>query len=72
MERRGSEVHLSEDEARGGSTPHILRFVLIISLALAIVAMSAVWITGALTGGGEDEATADQPAMAQDVPAGQP
>jgi hypothetical protein len=49
MERQGEEVHVTTNEARGGSTPHILRYMLMISLVLAIVAMSAIWITGALT-----------------------
>jgi hypothetical protein len=48
MERHGEEVHLTDDEARGGSTPHIVRYVLIVSLALAIGALSAIWITGAV------------------------
>jgi len=48
MQRVGDEVHLDDDEARGGSTPHILRYVLIISLVLAIGAMSAIWISRAL------------------------
>jgi hypothetical protein len=47
MERHGDEVHVQTDEARGGSTPHIVRYVLLISLALVIVALSAVWMTGA-------------------------
>jgi hypothetical protein len=49
MERQGSEVHIETDEARGGSTPHIVRYVLVISLALAIAALSLIWITGALS-----------------------
>lgn len=49
MERKGSEVHLDQDEARGGETPHVMRYVLAIGLALAVVAMAAVWITGALS-----------------------
>jgi hypothetical protein len=49
MERQGEETHITTNEARGGSTPHIVRYVLIISLLLAIGALSAVWITGALT-----------------------
>jgi len=49
MERQGDEVHVTTDEARGGSTPHIVRYVLMISLSLAILAMSIIWITGALT-----------------------
>ena len=49
MERHGEEVHITTDEARGGETPHIVRYVLAISLALAIGALSALWIYGALT-----------------------
>jgi hypothetical protein len=47
MERQGEEVHVSTEEARGGNTPHIVRYVLAISLVLAILALSAVWMTGA-------------------------
>jgi hypothetical protein len=47
MIRDGDEVHLSEDEARSGSTPNIVRYVLAISLVLAIVLLSAIWIVGA-------------------------
>ena len=47
MERLGDEVHVSADEARGASTPHIVRYVLLISLALAIAALSAIWMWGA-------------------------
>lgn len=55
MENRPQEIHIGKDEARGGSTPHIVRYVLLVSLALAIIALSAIWITGAL-------ATDDAPA----------
>lgn len=48
MERHGDEVHVQTDEARGGSTPHIVRYVLAISLVLVILALSAVWMTGAM------------------------
>lgn len=48
MRQVGEEVHLDEDEARGGTTPHIVRYVLMVSLALAIMALSAIWITGAI------------------------
>ena len=47
MERIGEEVHIPTEEARGGSTPHIVRYVLVISLVLAILAMSAIWMAGA-------------------------
>lgn len=49
MRKIGDEIHLSTVEARSGSTPHIVRFVLVTSLLLAILAMSAIWITGALS-----------------------
>ncbi|EIZ78890.1 hypothetical protein WSK_2433 [Novosphingobium sp. Rr 2-17] len=48
MHRDGDEVHLQEDEARGGSTPNIVRYVLVVSLILAVLALSAVWIGRAL------------------------
>ena len=49
MQREGEEVHVPTNEARGGNTPHIVRYVLMFSLLLAIGALSAIWITGALT-----------------------
>lgn len=33
------QIHIATDQARAGSTPHIVRYVLGISLALVIVAM---------------------------------
>lgn len=36
------EKHVGTDDARAGATPHIVRYVLGISLALAIVAMLLV------------------------------
>ena len=53
MERQGDEVHIETDEARGASTPHIVRYVLIISLLLAVGALSLIWMIGA--------ANSDQP-----------
>ncbi len=49
MDRRGDEIHVTDEEARSGSTPHIVRYVLGISIVLAIAALSVIWITGALT-----------------------
>lgn len=43
MQRQGNEVHLTTEEARGGRTLHIMRFVLAISLLLAVVALALVW-----------------------------
>ena len=42
------EVHKSTDDARAGATPHIVRYVLGISLFLAILAMTIIWVSGAL------------------------
>lgn len=49
MEQRGDEAHITTTEASGGSTPHIVRYVLVISLFLAIAAMTLIWVTGAMT-----------------------
>ncbi len=47
MDRQGDEIHLTQEEASGGSKPNIMRYVLGISLVLAIVLLSIVWMTGA-------------------------
>ena len=39
-------IHLSEDKARAGETPHIVRYVLGASLALIIVVMLVVFLWG--------------------------
>ncbi len=49
MERRGDETHVTTTEARGGATYHIVRYVLVISLFLAIGVLTLIWMTGALT-----------------------
>src|SRR6187399_2101344 len=49
MERQGDEVHIETDEARGASTPNIVRWILAISLFAAIALLSVIWITGAAT-----------------------
>ncbi|MET1754266.1 hypothetical protein ABVV53_02140 [Novosphingobium sp. RD2P27] len=48
MENEGREVHIERNDARAGSTPHIVRYVLLIGLGLAIVALTVVWVTGAM------------------------
>ncbi|MBU0557649.1 MAG: hypothetical protein KKD64_09435 [Alphaproteobacteria bacterium] len=40
------EVHKNTEEARSGSTPHIVRYVLSISLVLAVVVMGFVLFWG--------------------------
>lgn len=53
MKREGDETHIPTNEARGGDTYGIVRWVLLGGLLLAIVALTAIWVTGA--------ATSDQP-----------
>ena len=43
MERQGNEVHIEKDEARAGSTPHIVRYVLGISMVLIVVAFAIIF-----------------------------
>lgn len=59
MERQGDEVHFETDEARGASSPNIVRWVLGISLFAAIALLSVIWITGAATQG-EGESVRDE------------
>ena len=47
MERQNEEVHVTTEEARGGKTRMGVRFVLAITLVLAIVVLSALWLVGA-------------------------
>lgn len=47
MHREGEEVHIETDEARGGATLNVMRYVLVISLFLAIAALSFIWMTAA-------------------------
>ena len=49
MEREGDEVHVSQEEASGGAQPHIVRYVLGVSLLVNVVLMSAIWILGSVT-----------------------
>jgi hypothetical protein len=42
-------VEVTEEEASGGVKQHGVRYVLAVSLLLAIVAMSAMWIIPALS-----------------------
>ena len=48
MERNGDEIHVSESEASGGEKGHLVRWVLGVSLVLAIGLLSMVWIVGAI------------------------
>ncbi len=59
MEKQGDEIHVTEEEARGASTPHIMRYVLLISLVLAIGILSVIWMTGAYNAPNETGGYAD-------------
>lgn len=48
-EERNGEVHINDQDASGGSKEGVVRWVLLISLLAAILILSAIWITGALT-----------------------
>jgi hypothetical protein len=65
MERQGDEVHIETDEARGASTPHIVRYVLAISLLLAIAALTFIWVTGAVS---SDQPQKNGPVSGQATP----
>ncbi len=49
MHKEGDEVHLETDEARSGDTPGVVRYVLVIGLGLAILVLSVVWISEAIS-----------------------
>lgn len=49
MDREGEEVHVSQEEASAGVQPHIVRYVLGVSLLLVVILMSAIWIIGSVT-----------------------
>ena len=49
MHKEGDEVHVDDVEASGGRKDGVVRWILGISLFLALVVMSMVWIIPALT-----------------------
>lgn len=76
MAQSEPEIHVTTTEASAGSKTGMMRWVLLISLGLAIAAMTLIWITGALsqddvesqgTATGREEAQAE----AQGAPAAQ-
>lgn len=69
MIRHGEEVEMNSEEASGGQKRGIVRYVLLISTGLAILALSIIWITGAATA---PEATTPNPAEATSNPAAEP
>ncbi len=68
MERQGDEVHVETDDARGGESTGVMRYVLGISLVLAIVLLSAIWMFGAASqDDAESEITASGTMAAQEA-----
>lgn len=49
MPRSDRPTRLDETDAKAGSNEGVVRWVLLISLALAILALTVIWVTGALT-----------------------
>jgi hypothetical protein len=48
MHKDGDKIDVTEEEASGGAKNVGVRYVLAISLLLAIIVLSAMWITGAV------------------------
>lgn len=48
-EEQNGEIHIDDEKASGGSKEGVVRWVLLISLLAAILILSIIWITGALT-----------------------
>ena len=67
MERHGDEVHITTEEARGGRTTQIMRFVLAISVLLAIVALALVWVATSSSKPDVNQSTASDQATAPSV-----
>jgi hypothetical protein len=70
MHREGEEIHITTEEARGAETGTGLRYMLGFGLALVIIALSVIWITGALSGEKhtpQNATTVDRP-LAPDEP----
>ena len=47
MKQVDDHIEMTSEEASGGVKNHGVRYVLAASLLMAIIALSAVWITGA-------------------------
>ncbi len=59
METPRREVHIDTDEARAGSTPGVVRYVLLIGIALVVIAFAVIWLVGASTSNQHNNATED-------------
>ncbi|MEO0463294.1 MAG: hypothetical protein AAF127_09195 [Pseudomonadota bacterium] len=48
MSDEDEAIHVEDDDARGAHTTGAMRYVLGISLALAVIAMTLVWVVPAI------------------------
>lgn len=49
MPQHDRDNRIDETDAKAGSNDGVVRWVLLISLSLAIIALTTIWVTGALT-----------------------
>ena len=64
------EIHIEDTAARGGSKEGVVRWVLLFGTLGAIVLLSIIWMTGALTQGDQEEeitATGNMEATSDDA-----
>jgi hypothetical protein len=55
------KTRIDQDDAKAGTNEGVVRWVLLISTGLAIIALTIIWVTGALTEGDvESEATVSE------------
>lgn len=66
MQTNGEQVRAEVDEARAGSTPNIVRWVLTISLLAAIVLLTAIWVIGAWSSDQDTQSVDAQVRASQD------
>lgn len=46
MQGDDKEVHIETDQARGGTTPGVVRWMLLIGLSVTILGMALIWALG--------------------------
>lgn len=58
MPKHDRDNRIDETDAKGGRNEGVVRWILLVSLSLAIIALTIIWVTGALTqDSGEGTAT---------------
>lgn len=46
MQGDESQVHIETDKVRGGTTPGVVRWMLLIGLSVTIIGMALIWALG--------------------------